>query len=62
MKAVLTVKMKAGFLLIEREIFDLKAEEVCAGTVVGDDGYSYRDKVGRVAADILAPPKEAPGD
>ena len=62
MKAVLTVKMKSGYLLIEREVIDLTAEEVCSGAVVEDDGYSYKDKVGRVAVEILNPPKKEDSD
>lgn len=58
MKAVLTVKMKSGYLLVAREIESLTVDEVCSGSVVEDDGYSYRDKVGRVAIGILNPSKE----
>lgn len=59
MKAVITVKMKSGYLMVEREIDALTTEEVCNGAVVEDDGYSFRDKVGRIAADMLNPPKPA---
>ena len=62
MKAVLTVKMKAGYLIVSREIDALTMEEICSGSVVEDDGYSSRDKVGRVAVDILLPPKEPAND
>jgi hypothetical protein len=62
MKAMLTVKIKSGYLIVEREIESLTSEEICSGTVVGEDEYSYRDKAGRVAVDILNPPtkEEAP--
>ena len=57
MKAVLTVKMRSGYLIVEREIGSLTMEEISTGTVVEDDSWSHRDKVGRVAADILSPQK-----
>jgi hypothetical protein len=60
MKAVITVKIKAGYLVFERDIESLATEEVCSGSVIEDDGYGYRDKVGRIAAEILNPPKKAP--
>jgi len=55
MKAVLTVKMKGGYLVAEREIESLTMDEVFSATIVDDDGYGTRDKVGRIAADILKP-------
>jgi hypothetical protein len=60
MKAVVTVKIKSGYLIMEREIDSLLVDEVFCGSVVEDDGYGYRDKVGRIAVDILNPPKEEP--
>jgi len=56
MKAVLTVKMKNGYLVIERDIETVTVEEVIAGMAVDEDSYSYRDKVGRLAVDLLSPP------
>ena len=58
MKSVFIVRLKAGYLVMEREIANFTADELATGTVVEDDSWNHRDKVGRIAADILNPPKE----
>jgi hypothetical protein len=58
-KSVFIVRLKAGYLVMEREIATFTPDELVTGTVVEDDAWNHRDKVGRIAADILNPPKES---
>jgi len=62
MKAVFTVRLQKGYLIVERETLAITVDEIATATVVDDDSYDARDKVGRIAADILNPLKEAPGE
>jgi len=62
MKAVFVVRLKKGYLIVERDAVAITADEMATATVVDDDSYSPRDKVGRITADILNPLKEAPGE
>ena len=62
MKAVFVVRLKEGFLIVERDAVSITADEMATATVVDEESYSYRDKVGRIAVDILKPPKEASGE
>jgi len=53
MKAVVTIKLKEGYMILEMDVGAIVQEDLLTSTVVGTDSYSYRDKVGRVAVDIL---------
>jgi len=52
MKAVVTLKLNQGYLILEKDIA-IYGEDLLTGTAVDTDSFSYRDKVGRVAVDIL---------
>ena len=56
MKAVLTVKLKEGYLVMENDIDILDPRVVAGGVVVSSEEYGSRDKVGRVASEILDSP------
>lgn len=57
MKAVFTVKLKKGYLIVERDTVAITADEIATATVVSEDTYSHRGKVGSIAVNILKPPK-----
>ena len=53
MKAIVTIKLKYGYLIISREVESLTIEEIFSASLVTDGDYSHRDKVGRVAIELL---------
>lgn len=62
MKAVLTVKLKDGYLIMDRFIDVLDPREVASGTVVSSNEFNPNDKVGRIAVAMLDQPEEEDSD
>lgn len=56
MKAAIVVKMKEGYLVVERNIESISTDELLSGSVVSGSGTYHDEKLGRNIISILNPP------
>ena len=58
MKAAVVIRMKEGYLVVERNVESISIDELLSGSVVSESGTYHDEKLGRNIISMLNPPKK----